>query len=67
MQGSVSRARIVERIADELWEYISDVDWRYEGGGGVSYVRLSAKTVIRWCKVMGWDLPEGTIEHADNG
>jgi hypothetical protein len=66
----MSRAQTVQRISDEMWEALKgNIDWRFENGGGVSFANLDAKTVLRWCNTMGWEIPPGTEAHArsDNG
>jgi hypothetical protein len=48
-----------EQVANEMWDHLSYIDWRYEGPAGLATPTLHASTVIRWCEAMGWEWPEG--------
>lgn len=63
LQSKLRSLKTVRKISDEMWDAMRDIDWRFRNGGGISFVEVNAKTVMRWCKTMGWDLPEGTEAH----
>jgi len=51
--------KTAEQVANEMWDHLGSIDWRYVGPAGLLQATVHADTVKRWCEAMGWEWPEG--------
>lgn len=56
----MSETMTAEQVANEMWDHFGHIDWRYENAGGMLQATVYAPDVVKWCKAMGWELPDGT-------